>query len=252
MPPPHTAVGILSTAIHHLERHPSPSRIEGAVRQMFEYVGPEMPFLTRMAVANLWCFGGLLERQLAVSPSTNALIRTTMAARMFSAGIKDNVLPKSARAVVNVRILSGDSIAGVVERTDRIIDDPRVNIRPLEHSVFEPSDVSDLVSPGFKMLQRTIHQVFPDVIVAPSLLIGRTDSRYFAALTRNIYRFVPMRLKQEDLQRIHGRDERISLDNYEEIVRFYMQLIHNSSFDVQFATQSAVRVISAVRQRENG
>ena len=252
MPPPHTAVGILSTAIHNLERHPSPSRIQGPVRQMFEYVGPEMPFLTRMAVANLWCFGGLLERQLAVSPSTNALIRTTMAATMFSAGIKDNVLPKSARAVVNVRILSGDSIAGVVERTDRIIDDPRVNIRPLEHSVFEPSDVSDLVSPGFKMLQRTIHQVFPDVIVAPSLLIGRTDSRYFAALTRNIYRFVPMRLKQEDLQRIHGRDERISLDNYEEIVRFYMQLIHNSSFDVQFATQSAVRVISAVRQRENG
>ena len=238
MPPPHTTISILSTAIHNLERHQPSPRIEGPVRQMFEYVGPEMPFWGRMAFANIWCFGRLIERKLSTSRATNALIRTTMAPTIFKSGVEEDVLPKSAEAVVNFRILPSDSIAGVVERASRAIDDTLVKIRLLKHSAFQPSVVSDIASPSFKMLQRTIHQVFPGVIVAPSLFIAASDSRHFAALTRNIYRFVPMRLKGEDLKRLHGRDERISVDNYEEIVRFYIQLIHNSSSDVRPTTPS--------------
>ena len=240
MPPRHSAIGILSTAIHNLESHPFRSRIAMPVQQMFDHLAPEMPFIKRMALANLWCFGRLLERQLAASPGTNALIQTTMATTIFSSGVKENVLPKTARATVNFRILPGDSIRDVAQHTHKIVADTTVKIRLLEPLASEPSATSNIDSPSFKMLQRTIHQAFPDVIVAPSLVIAATDSRHFAGLTPNIFRFVPMRLKVEDLKRIHGRDERISLDNYEEIVRFYMQLIHNSSFDVQFPAQSAV------------
>jgi len=229
MPPPRTAVGTLSAAIHKLEEHPVPGKMEGPVRQMFASVGPEMSFVKRMVFANLWLFGGLVERQLAASPATNALIRTTLAATMFEGGIKANVLPIEARAVVNARILPGDSIAGVIDHIRKTIADPRIKVIPLHDSFSEPTAVSNIESPNFEMLQRTIRQVFPEVVVAPSLVLAATDSRHYATLTDSIYRFVPMRLGPTDIRRIHGTDERISVENYAQIVGFYVQFIRNSA-----------------------
>jgi len=228
MPPPETAVGILSTAIHKLEQTQFPTRLEGPIRQMLDHLAPEMPFAMRMLLANLWLTGGLVERQFAATPATNATVRTTTAATMFEGSIKENVLPTQARAVVNFRILPGDSIAGVLEHVQQTIDDPRVQLRSLGRIVSEPSPISDTNSPAFEVLQRTIRHVFPGVLVAPGLVLAATDSRHFAELSRNIYRFTPMWVGPEDLDRIHGTNERLSVENYEQIVRFYVQLIINS------------------------
>jgi carboxypeptidase PM20D1 len=228
MPSLPTAIGILSTAIHNLERHqPSPS-VEGPARALFRFVGPEMSLPKRVLFANTWLFGPLIKRKLVASSGTNALIRTTMATTMTEAGVEEDLVATTASAVVNVRILPGDSIAGVVERVRTTIDDTRVTIRVLEHTAFEPSGVSDIESETFATLQRTIHEVFPDVLVAPSLALGRTDTRHYDMLTRSSFRFLPMRVGTDDLARIHGTDERIAVDNYEEIVRFYARLIRNS------------------------
>ena len=143
MPPRHTAVGILSTAIHKLEAKQRPTRLELPVQQMFDYVAPEMPFAMRMIFANRWLFSGLVRSQLAASPSTNALIRTTTAPTMFEGSRKENVLPVKARAVVNYRILTGGSIAGVVEHIQQTIDNPQVQLRLMEETLSEPSPVSD-------------------------------------------------------------------------------------------------------------
>ncbi|HEY4596741.1 MAG TPA: hypothetical protein VIJ02_10100, partial [Thermoanaerobaculia bacterium] len=79
------------------------------------------------------------------------------------------------------------------------------------------------------LIQRTLAQTAPNVIVAPNLLSGGTDTKHYRALTPNVFRFVPMRLKPEDLKRIHGINERLGIANYGEIVRFYAQLIRNGS-----------------------
>ena len=92
----------------------------------------------------------------------------------------------------------------------------------------EPSSVSDIHSPSFAKLGQTIRQLFPDVIVAPSLLVAATDSRHFAGLSDNVYRFAPLQLTQQDISRLHGIDERISVEDYERCVKFYIQLIRNS------------------------
>lgn len=81
------------------------------------------------------------------------------------------------------------------------------------------------------MLKQSILQVFPDVAVAPGLVIGRTDSRHYSPIAENTFRFQPMRLGQDDLKRIHGIDERVATSNYAEIIQFYMQLIWNSAGD---------------------
>jgi carboxypeptidase PM20D1 len=229
MPPPETAVGILSTAIHRLEQNQFPVRLEGPVRQGLEVLAPDMPFASRIFVANLWLFRGLVEKQLARSPETNATVRTNTAATMFEGSIKENVLPQRARAVVNFRILAGDSIAGVIEHVSRTIDDPRVQVRTLEGLTSEPSPISPTNTPSYELLQRTIRQVFPEVLVAPGQVVATTDSRHFADLSANIYRFLPAWMGREDLARVHGTNERIAIENYERAVRFYVQLIHNSA-----------------------
>ncbi len=75
---------------------------------------------------------------------------------------------------------------------------------------------------------QTIQQVFPDIAIAPGMVLGATDSRHYRDIADNIYRFVPMRLTNDDLSGIHGTNERISIENYTEIIRFYVQLMRNA------------------------
>ncbi|HXV48440.1 MAG TPA: M20/M25/M40 family metallo-hydrolase, partial [Candidatus Binatia bacterium] len=165
--------------------------------------------------------------RLSASPLADALLRTTLAPTMFHAGVKENVLPTHASAVINLRVIPGETTAGALEHLRRAIDDPRVELTALPIRL-EPSAVSDIESPSFEVLQRTIRHTAPDAIVAPALLVAATDSRHYAGLTKNIFRFLPIMLNAEDTKRYHGVDERIGIADYERCVRFFVQLIRNS------------------------
>ncbi len=229
-PPPQTAVGVLSAAISRLEAKPFPARLDGPTGLMLDYLGPEMSFTMRIFVANRWLFGWVIKRKFSATATGNAAIRTTAAATMIQAGIRENVIPRNASAVVNFRILPGESVSTVLQQVRRVINDPRVRIQQLDTTgACAPSPVSDVGSPAFATLERTIREVFPDVLVAPCLAIGTTDSRHYAALAENVFRFIPSRIKKSDVQRIHGTNERISVENYAEIIQFFVALIQNSA-----------------------
>lgn len=228
VPPPHTAIGVLSAAITKLEANPLPGGIDGVVGHMFDAVGPHMPFVQRLVFANRWLFAPIIERQLAASPTSNALLRTTTAATMIDGGVKENVLPSSASAVVNFRILPGDTSESVIEHVRAVVDDPRVQIS-VYGAVSEPSGVSSTVATGYQVLEQTIRQVFPDALVAPGQVVGATDSRHYAGLSPNVYRFLPQRLYAEDVERIHGVNERIAVADYAQGIQFYHQLLRNAA-----------------------
>jgi carboxypeptidase PM20D1 len=225
LPPAQSAVGIVSAAIARIEEDQLPARLEGPTRELFERLGPEFPFLQRVLFANLWLTAEVVAGELTRSPTTAAMVRTTTAATIFQAGTKDNVLPSQARAVINFRIAPGDSIAGVIEHVERVVDDPRVEVRIGGRFSAEPSAVSSTASDSFRRLERTIASVYPDAIVAPYLVVVGTDSRYFADLGESTFRFLPVRVGPDDLERIHGADERISVSDYEDAIRLYHQLI---------------------------
>ncbi len=227
-PPPQTTIGILSAAIENLETHPLPARIAEPLREMFEYLGPEMPFAQRAVFANLWLFSGLVERMLARSPASNAMIRTSTAATIFQAGVKDNVLPSRARAVINFRILPGDTIQSVIEHVRTTIRDPRVKISVVGFHT-EASPTSDVGTASFQLLERTIREVFPGVVVAPYCVMGGTDARYYTGLTKSVFRFDPLPAGAEDLGRIHGTNERVSAEGFAQAVRFFYQLLRNTA-----------------------
>ncbi len=226
LPPLHGAIGKLAAAIVKLEDHQMPARLDGATRRSYQYLAPEMPFLPRLMLANLWLFGPLLEGQAAGDPAGNARVRTTTAPTIFQAGIKENVLPHEARAVVNFRTLTGDTVPKVLQHVRDVVG-PGIAVRATGNANVEASPESDVRAPEFGLIQRTLAETFPQVIVAPNLLSGSTDTKHYRALSPNVYRFVPMRLKLEDLKRIHGTNERIGIANYGEIVRFYAQLLRN-------------------------
>jgi carboxypeptidase PM20D1 len=228
MPPRHTAVGVLSRAVARLEDAPLPAQLRGGSRALFEFVGPEMPFGLRLVFANLWLFEPLVLRQLSAQPSTDAAVRTTTAATMFEGSPKDNVLPARARAVVNFRILPGDTVEDVLAHVRRVVEDPRVKVGTLDFQS-EPSPVSRTDTEAWRVLQRSIRQVFPEALVAPYLMVGATDARHFTGLSDSVYRFMPLRLEREDLARLHGRDERVSVQAYAGAVRFYAQYLRNAT-----------------------
>lgn len=228
MPPRETAAGILSRAISNLERHRFPSKFKGVVRDLVEYTGPEMTFIKKILFANLWLFKGLIVSQLSESPNTDSLIRTTTAPTILEGGTKENILPKRVRAVVNFRILPGETTETVMKRVADVINDSRVEIAQMTQA-WNPSQISDTNSQSFAAIQRTIQQIFPGTVVAPYLVTGATDSRHYLPLTRNVFKIVPLVVTSEDLKRIHGTDERISVENYTECIQFYIQLIKNSA-----------------------
>jgi len=228
MPAAQTAIGVLGRAISRLEANPCPTRFEGPTRDMFRYVGAEIPFPQKTIFANLWLFGKLVLARMGGLPATSAVVRTTTAPTIIRGGIKDNVLPASAHGVVNFRILPGDSVAAVVEHARRVIADERVQIS-VQDGATEPSPVSLADSPAFRVLQKTAVEVFPDVLVAPGLMVGATDSRHYIGLSKNIFRFGPDRMTDEDLKRPHGVNERISEAGYKDGIRFYIRLIRNAA-----------------------
>ena len=225
LPPRQSAIGVLSTAIARLEENPLPARLEGPAERLFERIGPTLPFAQRVVFANLWITRPLVIRRLQDSPATNAMVRTTTAVTMFQAGTKENVLASRARAVVNFRILPGDSMAGILAHVRRVIDDPRVEVRPTGHFFAEPSAITSTDSESFRTLERTIRSVASDAIVAPYLVVVVTDARYYSPLTTNIFRFMPVRLTPGDLGRMHGTNERVAVGDYERAVRLYRQLL---------------------------
>jgi carboxypeptidase PM20D1 len=229
MPPPQTAVGILSAAVARLEARQLPRHIRGATAAMLDFIGPEMAFSRRLVFANRWLFGGLIMRRFGATASGNAMLRTTTAPTIIAAGVKENVLPSSARAVVNFRILPGDSVASVLRHARQVIADPAVNVQVLAGTTNEPSPVSPDTVESFRLVERTIRQVAPDAIVTPWLLVGGTDARHFTPLTPNVYRAGVARLGPDDLKRAHGTDERVALGDYARTIAFYVQLIRNTA-----------------------
>lgn len=225
-PPRETTLGILSRAVTRLEENPMPASLPEPVRLMFRYLGPEMPFPANVVFANLWLTKPLVMRQLASARATDAAIRTTTAVTIMEGGIKDNVLPAEARAVVNFRPKPGKTIEQVIGRVRETINDDRIEVRPLRRPVESPP-MARTDGPAFAALQETIRQVFSEAIVAPAMMLGGSDTHHYAEVAEDRYGFLPLDFSVEDLERIHGPNERISVEAFGRMIAFYMMFIEH-------------------------
>uniref|UniRef100_A0A8D2BZ71 N-fatty-acyl-amino acid synthase/hydrolase PM20D1 n=1 Tax=Sus scrofa TaxID=9823 RepID=A0A8D2BZ71_PIG len=170
----------------------------------------------------------LMERNFV----TNALVRTTTALTMFNSGIKVNVIPAVAQAIVNFRIHPAQTVQEVLKLAKDIVADDRVQFHVL--NAFDPSPISpsDDQALGYQLLRQTIQSVFPEVnIVVPGTCVVSTDSKHYLNLTTGIYLFNPLYLQPQSFRTVHGINERISVQAYERQVKFIFEFIQNADTD---------------------
>jgi carboxypeptidase PM20D1 len=226
MPGPETAISILANAIVKIsENRPAPTFTD-PVDGFLNYIGPEIPWPARVVFANRWLLGGVLKGIYTGSGPGNATVRTTTAPTMLNAGIKDNVLPAEASAIVNFRLLPGDTPEKMVGYLIKVIGDDRVSVNPVG-SAKDAARVSPVDSKAFERLNKTIRECFENTYVAPTLMLASSDSYYYSEISPCVYRFAPYRLNSEDLDRLHGDNERITIENFTEMINFYYRVITN-------------------------
>lgn len=235
MPGRHTAAGALCAAVAALERRPFPLRLTATIERFFRCIAPYAPGPLGLALRFLKPLWPILRGLLASNPSVATLLRTTQAVTMLAAGERANVIPEHARAVVNIRPLPGDTAESARSRMERIVRRhlPRgftVQTRFLAGTgSSDPVPEKPLSPELWQAVTETIAEISPDAIPAPFMAIMLSDSRKFAHIADSIVRLLPVVLDPGEVARIHGTDERISLENYGRMIAYYAGVIRRAA-----------------------
>ncbi|MCX2746090.1 M20/M25/M40 family metallo-hydrolase [Mangrovivirga sp. M17] len=227
MPARDNAINQLTEVLDKIRKEPFKARISVPLRAFIEYLGPEMPFPQRLVFANTWLFDDLLISTYEEIPSGNAMVRTTSAVTILDAGVKDNVVPAKAEATINFRILPGENIKGIENYLNKVTVNTNVKIKKSDKFAKNPSKISNHQSESFVELSRIIAGTFDNTVVVPGLVIAGTDGRHYEGIAENVYRFSPFVLENQDLERIHGNNEMISIDNLNSAKTFFYNVMAN-------------------------
>lgn len=226
MPADETAIDILTTALHKLRSKTLPSKLTPPVKEFLNRVGSSSDvFINRMAAGNMWLLEGMVKRIIAAKPEGSAMLHTTIVPTIIQSGIKDNVIPADARAIVNSRILPGETSETVESFIQKTIDDDRVKIKKVSRFSADPSTETSIQSPAFKRIESAAYKNIPNVIPAPYLMIGATDSRYYRRISDGVVNFLP----QTDSKGYHGINERLPLRDLQRSINFIITIIEESN-----------------------
>ena len=222
-PLPHGPVGYLAKAVWDVETHPFPVTLCSPVAQMYDTLGRRSTFLYRVLFANLWLFLPVLDMICKKSGGElNALMRTTCAFTQMEGSEANNVIPPQASVGANLRLIDGDSVEGALEYLRKVVNNPDITITARQAQ--EPSPASDTGSEAWRRVKRAIEQTWTDAVVSPYIMVQCSDSRHFCRISDKVMRFSAMELTKEERGRIHGNNERISLDKIGKAVEFYLNL----------------------------
>jgi carboxypeptidase PM20D1 len=222
-PPPETGVEVLAKAVLAITSRPFPLRFEGPAADMVRALAPESGPAVKMAVANEWLFAPLLVRQISATPAGAASLHTTIAPTMLRGSPKENVLPQDATAWINYRIAPGHSADRVLQHATDATRGLGVNVEWVQPP-YDPSPISSVSSDGYRIIAAAAADG-GKLPVAPGLVNATTDSRHFADVAQDVYRFQPLVASLRDLEMIHGTNEHLTLENLRRMTEFYSQVI---------------------------
>ncbi|MFK7897118.1 MAG: M20/M25/M40 family metallo-hydrolase [Myxococcota bacterium] len=237
LPPRTTAIGKLSRAIAAVEANPMPTRLIEPVREMLAAAQPHVSGLDGFALGNLWLTKGMVIKNLLKDDVSAAMVRTTFAATLVSGGVKENVIPESAQATINVRILPGDTPEDVLAHLRKVIDDPEIEIEGTPWGpISKPGSSS---GPAFQMAADAVRGVLPEAVVMPGLVPGATDTVHYMGITDEVLRFVPLRVGIAQVGGAHGRNERIAVAPLEQSRRIATDLMRRAGAGLEGAAGTA-------------
>lgn len=222
-PPTVSTIGRLANALARIEDNPFPPRLVVPVAAMLETLAPHTEQPERFVFENLWLTDGLVARNMAGERSTMPFVRTTTALTMINAGVKENVVPQNAEALVNFRLLPGDTPEMVVSYITEVVDDPLVEISYEEWDGLPA--IADYQGGGFAIIKAAVASIYPEAVVVPSLLTATTDTRHYIDLADNQYRFHGVEMAMSQATSIHGTDEYLEVESYEKSIEVARKMI---------------------------
>jgi len=165
-------------------------------------------------------------KRLAADINTNILLRTTCTATMLEGGHAENALPQRAQATIQCRVVPGETPESVQKLLAGVVRDPTVTIKSISSIVLSPESVptQEVLQP----LEQLVHAMWPEVAVLPQMSPGASDSIYTRAAGIPTYGIDAMFTDIDD-DRFHGRDERISVQAFQQELEFTRALMRSLS-----------------------
>ena len=158
----------------------------------------------------------LAEKDKAMAEELRASLRMTIAPTIIHGGIKENIIPSECEAVFDCRVLPGQTSTEAMDEIKRLLEG--VDLEKLEFETIQANEPSESPAntPLYEQIVNVLKEFEPNCSIAPILLTGGTDSRFFRKIGSICYGFQPLRSDMpygEILKTIHGIDERISIEN---------------------------------------
>lgn len=159
----------------------------------------------------------------------HAAMRSTIAPVLLSAGFRSNVIPGSAQATINVRAIPGTDPNAIVREFQQVVNDPNVEVKlPNPSSGPSPVQQSSEDTDLYRAYVKEAHAEFPGAEVTPYLFPAGTDASPWRSRGIPVYGTYPYPITNEDLSRMHGNDERVSIES----LRQGTQMIYRTLVDV--------------------
>jgi acetylornithine deacetylase/succinyl-diaminopimelate desuccinylase-like protein len=227
VPTKDNAVVHLAAAVEKIGGYTAPTRFTTIVRRYFEQLAPLEDDELAKWIRSLDTPDRGEHAQRVVSDSNplwNSMLRDTIAPTMLSAGVRANVIPSEARAMLNVRLLPGDTIDVLLGELTKLVNDPniRFEVQPDAGLAAPPSS---LESDFYATITKAASQEFSGAPVLPFLSAGATDSAQLRLHNVQAYGVSPFPMTDEDSRRMHADDERMPLASFEKGVDFLARIV---------------------------
>jgi acetylornithine deacetylase/succinyl-diaminopimelate desuccinylase-like protein len=151
-------------------------------------------------------------------------LHATVNFTMLEAGTKNNIVPTTAKAQVDVHRLPNETKEDVIARLRQIVNDPAIDIAVAPGAQVPSSDPSSTSTPLYQAMVRAINRTNPRDLVVPFMAAGPTDGSFLRAHGMPVYG-VPIFVREGGETRAHGNDERISPKNLEDGVELLWQIV---------------------------
>ena len=212
-PPKVTAITRLISALNKIEALNCPFQIHPVVKESFQRLAGKKKFPESMVLkyCDKFPFSAVLNYQLRKDKTLKALTRNTISITILQAGSAPNLIPGTAEAILDIRLLPGENPQRFIKALQDLMLADGVETEILSDPL--PGPVTSYKTKSFTLWEEILRQEFPDSLVIPLLDVGGSDSKHFRARNIPCYGLMPVVIDQHELGSVHGKNERLSIDN---------------------------------------
>lgn len=231
MPRPDNAIFALARALDRLSEYDGGVQFIPITRQFFETLAltaeePEKTWLEDFIAGTDAARAAQADRRIGVDPLLRAFTRNTIAPVILEAGFRINVIPGTATALVNFRLIPGTDVAAFIEEIRRVTADPAISVEILAEDSQEAAlarlQERSRQSPSpedtelYQALVASAREQYPEALVTSYLFQAGTDAGAWRNRGVPVYGIYPYPIDQDDLSRMHGNDERVPVQSLAE------------------------------------